>query len=484
MFLCLKNLLFVCIAALLFAGCAKKDDKKVKVTFRLNKAKGAGAVLVTYNMLNLDTLLLGKSTLDSNGFGIIETTIEKPVFGHVYLQDQYIPLYIKAGDEIVLETDTSETGGGIKVTGAGSALSGFIRNTQKIARKYQDYKGKVIWQNEPAGFASSFKLYQNELNKELEKLKNEDGTTPAEVELMKKKVEMILYAYQQHYANNHYSYDMDDPAIPADLKKVVTTLPVDSVLLDMNMYEYGEILSGYLISGIHGPLGKLTDKMNKDSLDGHWVELSDTYIQKLTLDPFLKKHFRAANINYWVQMEGLSPEMAQLREDLYKTPVSPVYRKTLDQSFARWEALGPGKQAPDFDGKTPDGKTISLSSLKGKVVYIDVWATWCGPCRDEFPASKKLVKEFEGNDKVVFLYVSVDQDLNAWKKMLKGGSVPAGTHINQQSDVAGSLWEKYHLWGIPRYIMVDQNGKMLEAHAPRPSSGKAASAIRMHLKES
>ncbi|KQS31012.1 TlpA disulfide reductase family protein [Dyadobacter sp. Leaf189] len=183
-------------------------------------------------------------------------------------------------------------------------------------------------------------------------------------------------------------------------------------------------------------------------------------------------------------MEGLSPELAQLRQEFYKTTVSPVYRKTLDKSFAKWEALGKGKPAPDFTGVTANGDSVSLQSLKGKVVYIDVWATWCGPCRDEFPASKKLVKEFEGNDKVVFLYVSVDQDVKAWKKMLRDGQAPAGMHINQQTDVAGSIWEKYHLWGIPRYIMVDKNGKMLEAHAARPSSGKVAAAIRMQLKDS
>jgi hypothetical protein len=64
--------------------------------------------------------------------------------------------------------------------------------------------------------------------------------------------------------------------------------------------------------------------------------------------------------------------------------------------------LGPGKPATDVTGLTTDGKKVSLSSLKGKVVYVDVWATWCAPCRAEFPDSKKLVKEFEGNDQVEF----------------------------------------------------------------------------------
>jgi PBP1b-binding outer membrane lipoprotein LpoB len=128
MFLHLKNLLLICIVALLFAGCAKKDNGKVKITFRLNKVKGIGATLVTYNMLNLDTLLLGKSTLDSNGYGVIETAIEKPLFGHINVQDKYIPLYLKAGDEIIVDSDTSKTGDGVKLSGDGSAVNGFLQN--------------------------------------------------------------------------------------------------------------------------------------------------------------------------------------------------------------------------------------------------------------------------------------------------------------------------------------------------------------------
>ncbi|MCE7060859.1 TlpA disulfide reductase family protein [Dyadobacter sp. CY343] len=467
------------------SGCEKKDDGKIKITFRLNKAKGAGAVLVTYNMLSLDTLLLGKSTLDSNGFGIIETRIEKPVFGHVNLQDTYIPLYLKAGDEIVLEADASKIGGGIKVTGDGFVISRFLRNIQKVTQNYYNHNAKAIWQIEPAEFASIFKLYQNELYKEAERLEKEEGIAPEELDLMKKKVEMVLYEYQQHYVNNHYSYDLDDPTIPADLKKVATTLPVDSVFFDKNSYDYGQILSSYLISGIHGPLGKLTDKMNQDSLDGHWLEVSDDFIQKMTLSPFLKRHFRAANINYWLRMDGLSPEIAKLREDFYKTPVSPVYRKTLDQSFAKWEPLAPGKPAPNFTGTTADGKPISLSSLKGKLVYVDVWATWCGPCRDEFPHSKKLVKEFEGNDKIAFLYVSTDSNIDTWKKLLPDKSVPAGIHLHQKQDgQPDAIWEKYHLWGIPRYILIDAEGKMLKTHAPRPSSDDILPLLKGYLKES
>ena len=65
--------------------------------------------------------------------------------------------------------------------------------------------------------------------------------------------------------------------------------------------------------------------------------------------------------------------------------------------------------APDFSGRTLEGKLISLKDFKGKVVYVDVWATWCGPCVEEIPYAKKLQGTFQ-EDKVIFLNVSVDRE--------------------------------------------------------------------------
>lgn len=128
---------------------------------------------------------------------------------------------------------------------------------------------------------------------------------------------------------------------------------------------------------------------------------------------------------------------------------------------------------------TPKGDTLALSSLKGKVVYVDVWATWCAPCRAEFPQAKHLQQQFSGDPKVVFLYVSVDQNQAAWKKLLQGDAHLAGIHINQASaEQPGSLWKPYLLRDIPRYILIDQKGRIVKAKADRPSSGKVAAAIQ------
>lgn len=143
-----------------------------------------------------------------------------------------------------------------------------------------------------------------------------------------------------------------------------------------------------------------------------------------------------------------------------------VYRKTVNKKVAKWEKLNPGKMAPDFTGKTPDGKTISLSDLKGKYVYVDVWATWCGPCRGEIPYLEKLEKEYHGKN-ITFLSVSIDKDAEKWRKMVDEKHLK-GVQINVGS--SSSLNKDYMIIGIPHFMLFDPEGKIVKIYAPRPSS--------------
>ena len=115
-----------------------------------------------------------------------------------------------------------------------------------------------------------------------------------------------------------------------------------------------------------------------------------------------------------------------------------------------------------------NGKQVSLSDFKGKVVLIDVWATWCAPCRGEIPYLKKLEEEMKGMD-VVFLGVSVDEARNKQKwldfiEQEKLGSI----------QVFASGWSKitkdYKINGIPRFIVIDRKGNVVSFDAPRPSN--------------
>jgi len=136
-----------------------------------------------------------------------------------------------------------------------------------------------------------------------------------------------------------------------------------------------------------------------------------------------------------------------------------------------------GAVAPDVDLTTPDGKTVKLSSLtKGKFTYIDVWATWCGPCCKEIPFVEKLVEKYKNNDKVQFLSISIDQNKDAWLKKLEKDK-PQWQQFIIQKEVETAFSKAWGITGIPRFIMINPDGTVFSADATRPSDAETAKTI-------
>ncbi|GAA3655753.1 TlpA family protein disulfide reductase [Flavivirga jejuensis] len=130
-----------------------------------------------------------------------------------------------------------------------------------------------------------------------------------------------------------------------------------------------------------------------------------------------------------------------------------------------------GKPSPEFvDYENHKGGTTSLADLKGKYVYVDVWATWCGPCKKEIPDLKKVEKLYHGKN-IEFVSISIDNEgqHDAWRKMVTDkelGGIQLLADKNWQSDFVTG----YGIKGIPRFILIDPVGNVVNADAPRPSS--------------
>ncbi len=140
-----------------------------------------------------------------------------------------------------------------------------------------------------------------------------------------------------------------------------------------------------------------------------------------------------------------------------------------------------GHPAIDFKFADMQGKEVALSDFKGKVVYIDIWATWCGPCKGEIPYMGKLEEEFKDNSNMVFMSVSIDaqKDQQKWKdmvkeKQMKGVQLFAGSRAD---DIA----KPYKVKGIPRFILVGKDGNLISSEAPRPSSAEIRPLLKKAL---
>jgi thiol-disulfide isomerase/thioredoxin len=118
-----------------------------------------------------------------------------------------------------------------------------------------------------------------------------------------------------------------------------------------------------------------------------------------------------------------------------------------------------------------DGSKTSLDDLKGKYVYVDVWATWCPPCRKEIPYLQKVEKKYH-NKNIAFVSISLDKekDKTKWKKMINDKKM-GGIQLFAGKDE--TFTKGYNIRGIPRFILIDPKGNITNANAPRPSNTKA-----------
>ncbi|WP_291851563.1 redoxin family protein [Lutibacter sp.] len=132
-----------------------------------------------------------------------------------------------------------------------------------------------------------------------------------------------------------------------------------------------------------------------------------------------------------------------------------------------------GKVSPTFENyENFNGGKTSLSDLKGKYVYIDVWATWCAPCKAEIPFLKTLEKEYHGKN-IQFVSISVDMpDFHeAWKEMVKKEEL-GGIQLYADKNFESKFIVDYGINAIPRFILLDPNGNIVDSDAERPSSPK------------
>lgn len=159
--------------------------------------------------------------------------------------------------------------------------------------------------------------------------------------------------------------------------------------------------------------------------------------------------------------------------------VTPAQLAIKDQVFEKLVKYQKGAPGYNFDLVDINDKKVSLKSLAGKVVVVDVWATWCGPCKAEIPHLKKLTEEMQGKE-VVFVSISTDKeaDKDKWKKFVADQQLD-GVQLYDPS--GKSVITYYKIPGIPRFMVFDKAGNIVTVDAPRPSTPDLKKMIEQYL---
>jgi len=190
---------------------------------------------------------------------------------------------------------------------------------------------------------------------------------------------------------------------------------------------------------------------------------------------YIKKYFKGSDIRNYLRTKvvlsllgedgtpTMNPIIMQFRKDIKNKD----YRKLVNDKYIKYAIIDDGGIAPDFQGVTRDGRMVSLSDFEGKYVYIDVWATWCGPCKHELPYFEQLKEEYRGRN-IEFVSVSIDKSRFAWENMVREKNMQ-GHQLFVNGDFDSNFAGLYSIKAVPQFILIDPQGQIINLTARHPS---------------
>jgi thiol-disulfide isomerase/thioredoxin len=161
----------------------------------------------------------------------------------------------------------------------------------------------------------------------------------------------------------------------------------------------------------------------------------------------------------------------------YSNDISNVKLRSLSQRFfAAQERIGKGRPAPGLNASSIEGKAVSFEALRGKYVLVDVWATWCGPCRTQSPHFERMAIKYKKD--IVFVALSVDEQKQKWYLQAKNKSKSV---LQWHAGTGKKFMTDYSIEGIPRFMFIDPDGNFISSEMPFPSENSFEDMIENEL---
>lgn len=474
----------------MLTGCSHEPDKMATITIK--SATQPNSAVKLSLIKNLDQLTLVEAETDSAGNSSFEVLLNHPTIALIQIGKKYGEVYLAPGYKLLIKENGQDYKIPLSFSGEGADVNNYIGWVNSNVESIKWASGKGLYELDMNEFRNRFDSLKSTINNfHADYLDSVSLSSDLIATLEYKKAikfsavqqefkfyklnDLIYKKWEAHRSGQEYLGDH----IEKELTKLVDEVPFDSALMVGSYTDYENLLNFYWRNQIYLPVA---EEFNRSEHPENSIPLlSDARIRHADCSDAVRESLLAFNVRFWLGHYGITPETDSIFSDFKETYHQSKYLATLNDTYDEFLALAPGKAAPGFEGLTPEGKLVSIESLRGKIVYIDVWATWCRPCIEEIPSSIKLQQKLANEDGIEFLNVSVDSRRSDWEKFLDGNGSWTGTHIIIEPEKIDSLYKAYKFQGIPAYMLLDQAGNIIDLKASHPSDEELERKIRKLL---
>ncbi|MEA1876684.1 MAG: TlpA disulfide reductase family protein [Bacteroidota bacterium] len=443
--------LFVALLLLPFFVACNQEETGTKITGIFDNLE-AGLFIMGDPGGSRDTVLLN----EDNSFEYTYSEIEKPGNYYIISEKDYALMYIAPGMQLDIYIDKENFIESLFFAGAGSDINNYIVDKTRISKQ----AGAEIYSKD----ADAFRTYADSLLAVQQSLLNEQLKDDIEDSFWLQEEGDLLYGWAQslsNYPSYHKYY--------AKVESVELTESFSSYKeqLDINSSKYltSTAFKNYVsleVREASGAKAKGLEDVNTGLLR------LQTAVEMITNQDVLNDFLASAVMGrlQWTALDELQDEIDFLISNCSDTTrIAEFYVE-----YEAWKKLAKGQPAFNFEGHDLEGNLVKFSDFKGKYVYVDVWATWCGPCVYEIPFLKTLEADYHDRN-IVFISYSIDSDKDAWLKYVPENEL-GGVQIIGENAWQSKLAKEFKIVGVPTFMFFDPDGNIINIKMTRPSNQK------------
>ncbi len=386
----------------------------------------------------------------------------KKTFNYYFFKiaNREISCYLPKGSNVKITGNAKDIANTIKFEGENATINTYLFT--------KDSSKKILANKEEELFALPEKEFLIQLKKNKSILEEKANQAKLPTSFLTQELRNIHFGYLldiTRYQEYHQYYTKNI------LFKVSDSYPLTKEVASFNFDNVKDYHSSRAYKYVrHRFFTRLANKKQKETKEDFGVALIDV-VDAHMKNTKMKDEYLFQNLQGL--LGGHVDNLKGIYHKFMSVSTNDAHKKIITNIYNNLKALDKGNPSPKFvNYLNYAGGTTSLDDFKGKYVYIDIWATWCGPCKREIPYLQKLEKKYHSKN-IQFISISIDREKakTQWRKMIQEKKM-TGVQLFADNAFKSSFIKKYAINSIPRFILLDPKGNIVDANVARPSNPK------------